>query len=91
MAFSKCPKCDSTYFEVETKQPSKSNYKLMFVQCSSCGCVVGTMDYWNIGTKIIELEKKIDSITHGNSFIRSDLNVVNQNIANLYTLIRTLK
>lgn len=65
MAYSKCPKCESTYFEVVEKEPSKSNYKLIFVQCSTCGCVVGTMDYFNIGSRIKDVEKKIDTLSLG--------------------------
>lgn len=91
MAISKCPKCDSTFFELVEKVPSGSAFKLMFVQCSRCGSVVGTMDYWNIGTKIIELEKKVDSISHGNNSISSDLNVVNQNIAKLFNLVKSMQ
>jgi ssDNA-binding Zn-finger/Zn-ribbon topoisomerase 1 len=49
MATSTCPKCNSTRFEVKENSPSGSNYRLAFVQCSSCGCVVGVLDFVNIG------------------------------------------
>jgi len=39
--------------------PSKSNYKVMFIQCSKCGSVVGVMDYYNIGTLISKLADKL--------------------------------
>lgn len=94
MAYSTCPKCDNTYFEVTNNSPSKSNYKLLFVQCSKCGCVVGTMDYYNIGAKLEELEKKVERISSsssGMSSVNNNLAVINQNIGNLYNLIRTLE
>ena len=83
MAYSKCPKCDNGYFEVTENSPSKSNFKLLFVQCSSCGSVVGTMDYWNIGTLLKELEQKVGFGT-STSTINSNLDVINQNITKLF-------
>ncbi len=62
MATSKCPKCGNTSFEMKEHTPDKSNYKLEFVQCSSCGTVVGVMDYFNIGTRINEVDEKIDKL-----------------------------
>ncbi|HMK03805.1 MAG TPA: hypothetical protein VK489_06420 [Ferruginibacter sp.] len=91
MAYSKCPKCDNTYFEVTENAPTKSNYKLLFVQCSKCGSVVGTMDFYNIGTLIGELEKKVDniSLSSSTSSINNNLNIVNQNIANLFNYVKS--
>ncbi|NMB41493.1 MAG: hypothetical protein GX996_06105 [Firmicutes bacterium] len=36
----------------------------MFVQCKSCGTVVGSMDYFNLSTLIHELEEKVDTVMH---------------------------
>jgi hypothetical protein len=94
MAYSKCPKCENTSFEAKENSPSNSNFNLIFIQCRSCGCVVGTMDYYNIGTKLHDLEKKVDTISSVNgslSSVNSNLNVINQNIAKLYTLIQSFK
>jgi transcription initiation factor TFIIIB Brf1 subunit/transcription initiation factor TFIIB len=91
MANSKCPKCESTSFEVVINSPKGSAYKMAFVQCSSCGCVVGIMDYYNIGTKVSDLEKKIDNLSFGDSSISSDLNVINQNIDKLFKLVKSLQ
>lgn len=49
MARSACPKCEDTRFELQENTPTKSAYRLMFVQCSSCGAVVGVLDMHNIG------------------------------------------
>lgn len=48
MATSTCMKCDGTRFELREPVGGVSNaeYRIFFVQCSSCGAVVGTMDYY---------------------------------------------
>lgn len=54
MALSSCPKCGNHSFEVETVEPMRSNFKLNCVQCSSCGTVVGVLEYLNIGAQILK-------------------------------------
>ncbi len=39
--------------------PTKSNYKLLYVQCADCGAVVGVMDYHNVGTLLGKLAKRL--------------------------------
>ncbi len=60
MATSKCPQCSSTSFEAVEHTPKNSNFKLQFIQCSSCGSVVGVMDYWNIGASLEKIAKKLN-------------------------------
>jgi len=55
MALSTCIKCGGTLFETKEATPRNSNFKLTFIQCSSCGGVVGVMDFYNIGQIIHEL------------------------------------
>jgi hypothetical protein len=62
MAVSACPKCESPVFELKTVEPKGSAYKLSFVQCASCGAVVGVMDYFNIGAKIEEQNQALIKI-----------------------------
>jgi hypothetical protein len=62
MAISKCPKCESTIFEMIENTPHHSNYKLQFIQCSSCKTVIGVMDFYNIGYKLEQLEKQIEEM-----------------------------
>lgn len=60
MAYSsKCPNCSSTSFETAIEEPSGSNFKLIFIRCSSCGTVVGTMDYYNIGSMLEKIGDKL--------------------------------
>lgn len=91
MALSKCPKCENHYFEVIENSPSKSNYKLFFVQCSSCGCVISAMEYFNVGNKITEVENKINTLSSTVRTVNGNLDVINHNIANLQSLVQSLK
>lgn len=59
MAISKCPKCDNYQFEMVENTPKKSNFKIMLIQCSSCGCVVGTAPYYNTANLIHKLAAKL--------------------------------
>ena len=57
---SKCPHCQKSGFEVATEEPKDSNFKLMFVRCQWCKTVVGVLDYYNIGTLVHKLAKKLN-------------------------------
>lgn len=59
MARATCVKCDSNNFEVVENTPRTSNFNLLFVQCASCGGVVGGMDYFNIGSMLQKLATKL--------------------------------
>jgi len=92
MASSQCPKCANRFFEIATNSPRGGNFKLGFVQCTQCGSVVGTMDYYNIGKLINDLEKKIDNkgrTSVSNSTISKNLHTINQNVASLFQLIKS--
>lgn len=42
----KCPKCDSTSFELDMNtKVSGSNHQFYFVRCSSCGAAVSATNY----------------------------------------------
>ncbi|GAA6766484.1 hypothetical protein AAFH68_24260 [Flavobacterium sp. CGRL1] len=56
---SKCAKCNSSSFETVLETPSKSNFKLQFIRCSSCKTVIGVADYYNLGALIYKLAKKM--------------------------------
>ena len=60
MAQSKCPKCNSTSFELQLKDNIPgSNKKMFFGQCSTYGAVVGVTDYFDTATLLDKLEKKL--------------------------------
>lgn len=56
---SKCPKCENTEFEVVNETPVNSNYELIFVRCTRCLTVVGTIDFYNVGSLIKKLATKL--------------------------------
>lgn len=61
MALSRCPRgeCSGTSFELREIEPRHAAYKLHAIQCSSCGAVVGVMDYFNIGVLVRKLAKAL--------------------------------
>ena len=50
MADSTCVKCGNTEFEVREGTPSGTERTLLYVQCSSCGGVVGVVENDDLGT-----------------------------------------
>lgn len=65
MALSVCPKCNKTEFELAespTLRGGGYSTKVWFVQCASCGAVVGVIDYFNVTHRIREVEAKVDTI-----------------------------
>lgn len=62
MALSTCPKCNSTSFEVKEHEPRNSKFKLNFVQCASCGAVVGARDFYNTGAMLLQQNRAIERI-----------------------------
>jgi excinuclease UvrABC ATPase subunit len=66
MAMSTCVKCGGHSFEMKAAEPRDSAYKQMFVQCTSCGGVIGVGSYFDSGvlakdnqTEIAELKKSL--------------------------------
>ena len=59
MAQSTCPKCGGHSFEIVENTPNKSAWTFYFIQCASCGCVVGTHEYYNVGNLIHKLAEKL--------------------------------
>lgn len=63
MAKSKCGSCNSTSFELVEKSDVKgSAYPVAFVQCSSCGSVVGVLEEKNSEWLLSQLRKKIENV-----------------------------
>jgi hypothetical protein len=59
----KCGKCDSTQFKVKEIEPIDSAYKLIAVQCNSCGTPFGVTDYYSAGTLIKNQEKQMKEMS----------------------------
>ena len=58
MAMSSCPKCGAHRFEMKESSPTGSKFRIMFIQCASCGTVVGVTDFYNIPNLLGKLAKK---------------------------------
>jgi hypothetical protein len=81
MAISQCLKCGNRYFESVVKIPIGSPRRVMFVQCSVCGGVVGVQEEHGQNSKKIpdrvdHLQEPIGSASKTQSNIPSDINTV---------------
>lgn len=59
---SSCAKCGGGNFKVVEKEPQGSNFKLNFVQCSSCNAPIGVLDFFNLGSLMKDQEKSIKNL-----------------------------
>lgn len=84
MAFSKCPKCNGTLWELAEVEPGGSNFKWFFVQCSSCGAPVGVVDYFPNTT----LKGRIEAVEKAVASIESQLSTIDYNIRALAQRMR---
>jgi hypothetical protein len=62
MATPTCIKCGGHIFETKEVSPKHSNFRLNFVQCGSCGGVVGVLDFYNIGAELQAIKKLLKAI-----------------------------
>ena len=63
MARSKCSSCNTASFELVINSDVKgSAYPITFIQCSSCGSVVGVLEEKNSEWLLSQLRKKIESV-----------------------------
>jgi hypothetical protein len=58
MAESTCVKCGSHTFEAKEREVSDSKFTYLFIQCISCGGVVGVLDRLNIGKALHQIYQK---------------------------------
>lgn len=60
MAKSKCPSCESNHFEmVDNNNVKGTSYKVMFIQCSKCGTVVGITDFYHTASLLEKIAKNM--------------------------------
>lgn len=60
----KCPKCESTFFELVEDYPSNANYKMWYMRCSSLTCktLVHVFPYLDTNTKLEKLSEEVAKI-----------------------------
>ena len=62
MAITRCGHCQATRFEIKTIEPTGSAYKLISVQCASCGVPIGVTNYFDVGSIVKGNEKILKSL-----------------------------
>lgn len=60
MAVSSCPKCPGKTFEMVEARIRDSRFVHHFIQCSSCGCVVGAMEAYSVNDQLRQIAEKLD-------------------------------
>jgi hypothetical protein len=59
MALPTYVKCGHHFFEVSEAEANGSDVKLIFVQCASCGSVVGVTDNYSTALTLEKLARKL--------------------------------
>jgi predicted nucleic-acid-binding Zn-ribbon protein len=57
MPASKCPKCQTTQFEL-VRQDHIGNHPMYFVQCKQCNTVVGVTEFYDTATLLNKIARK---------------------------------
>jgi uncharacterized Zn finger protein len=80
MALSSCQKCAGHSFELVENSPRGAHFKSLFIQCTSCGTVVGATTYYDAGhlshlnqNKLEELSQQLADVQHQLSVIQRHL------------------
>lgn len=64
----RCPKCENTSFEMVEDTPTKSEFKLNYIRCSSCKTFISVLEHFNIGNTLnrlaIALKINLDEIKY---------------------------
>lgn len=65
MAASMCPKCESHKFELKDSEAPPGNgiqgakFKYSFIQCKTCGAVVGVVDHYHLPSLLQKIAAKL--------------------------------
>ena len=62
MAMSTCVRCGKHGFEMKEAEPSNSRFKVMYIQCTSCGGVAGVTEYLNSGFELTQIKEALKQI-----------------------------
>lgn len=87
MAQSACPKCGGNRFELVSVSPNHANYQYLYHQCTNCGSVVGTSEYYNIGAVLTETP---DSIKNKLTAIEGRISNIEGSLHNVLNALNTL-
>ena len=61
MAIPKCPdpNCGHKIFQITTVSPISANFKVNIVHCAKCGCSIGAMDFYAVGTNLEKIMRHL--------------------------------
>jgi hypothetical protein len=76
LSVSNCAKCNGSMFKIVEQIPTGSNFKLNFVQCSSCNTPIGVLEFLNIGAQTDIIQKAIVALDARLSNIENALNQI---------------
>ena len=62
MAYSSCMRCDGSSFEAVAAEIRGAAHQLVFIQCDSCGGVVGVQELNNIGSLLAQQDNALKKI-----------------------------
>lgn len=82
--FTKCAKCGGGFFELQTIEPSGSNFKINVIQCSSCGAPIGLVDYYDTHSSIEKTNQKIERL-------HNEVNQLGYDITNIRNMVSNLR
>ncbi|MDK8182101.1 hypothetical protein [Paenibacillus sp. UMB4589-SE434] len=84
MAMSKCISCGHHLFELREANVQRATYKYYFIQCSSCGAVINSVEYYNIGNKIEthtnDLARELSTLRAQNEEMKYQLQWITQKL-----------
>ena len=62
VAKSHCPMCRTSEFEMVESKPKDSGFSVNFVQCSTCGTVVGVLEHFALTDALMKHEALLQKI-----------------------------
>lgn len=76
MNVSKCPKCATTIFQIESITPHGTDRNIICVICHNCNTVVGSLDYLSVSEEHKKTRLQLDAVN-------KKLDTINNNIGQL--------
>ncbi len=71
-----CVKCNGSTFRAQEISAHEANYKLVAIQCSSCGVAFGVTEYFDSGALLKQQEAKIVALTQKLSNVENAVNQI---------------
>ena len=59
MATPRCPKCESSSFEIQEVKVKNANYRHHVINCASCGSILAVHEFFNVNARLVRLAEKL--------------------------------